>query len=129
MHVTLFNALAIAAGATLGAWGRWVLGLLMNHLVPTLPLGTLVANLAGGFLMGIALAFIQLGHLEISHWRLLVTTGFLGGLTTFSAFTGESLVLLQKQQYGWALLHTSSHVFGALVFAAIGFMLVNYLRS
>ena len=129
MQVTLLNALAIAMGATLGAWGRWGLGLAMNYLIPYFPLGTLVANLLGGLLMGIALACIQFGQLDSLHWRLMVTTGFLGGLTTFSAFTGESLVLLQKQQYGWALLHTSSHVFGALVFAAIGFMLVNYLRS
>lgn len=129
MHVTLLNALAIAVGATLGAWGRWMLGLAMNHLIPHFPLGTLVANLFGGLLMGIVLAFIQLGHLEIPHWRLMVTTGFLGGLTTFSAFTGESLVLLQKQHYGLALLHTSSHVLGALIFAGLGFMLVNYLRS
>lgn len=129
MHVTLFNALAIAAGATFGAWGRWVLGLAMNHFIPHLPLGTLAANLLGGLLMGMVLAFIQFGHLDMPHWRLMVTMGFLGGLTTFSAFTGESLVLLQKQHYGWALLHTSSHVLGALIFAGLGFMLVNYFRS
>lgn len=129
MNITLLNALAISVGASFGAWGRWLLGIGLNHLFPQLPLGTLIANLVGGLLMGMALAFIQFGHLEASHWRLLVTTGFLGGLTTFSAFTGESLLLLQKQQFGWALLHTSSHVLGALVFAGIGFVLVNYLRS
>lgn len=129
MQITLLNALAIAVGATFGAWGRWWLGLLFNHVFPQLPFGTLAANLVGGFLMGAVLALIQFGQLEALHWRLMITTGFLGGLTTFSAFTGESLLLLQKQQYGWALLHTSSHVLGALIFAGLGFALVNYCRS
>lgn len=129
MQFTLFNALAVAIGAMLGAWGRWWLGMAFNHWLPNLPLGTLLANWLGGFLMGVALALIQLGSLDAAYWRLLVTTGFLGGLTTFSAFTGESLLLLQKQQYGWALLHTSSHVLGALIFAGLGFALVNYCRA
>jgi CrcB protein len=129
MNITLLNALSIAIGASLGAWGRWLLGLMLNQLFPHLPLGTLITNLVGGFLMGIVLALLEIGHLEIAHWRLFVTTGFLGGLTTFSAFTGESLVLLQKQEYGWAIMHTSSHVLGALLCAAFGFWLMSQLRA
>jgi CrcB protein len=129
MNFTFIGALAIAVGATIGAWCRWLLGMMFNYLLPNLPLGTLFVNLMGGFLMGMILAWMSLGGLELQHQRLLLTTGFLGGLTTFSAFTGESLTLLQKQEYGWALLHASSHVFGALILAGLGFMLVVHLRS
>ncbi|NOT15468.1 MAG: fluoride efflux transporter CrcB [Methylotenera sp.] len=123
------NAAWIALGATLGAWARWGLGLVMNAILPNLPLGTLLANLSGGLLMGIALGLMSAGHLESQGLKLLITTGFLGGLTTFSAFTGESLLLLQKHAYSWAAIHISSHVFGALLMAAIGFALVQYIKG
>jgi CrcB protein len=123
------SALAIGLGAALGAWGRWGLGAMLNAVIPNLPLGTLVANLGGGLMMGVALGLIGLGSLDNQSLRLFVTTGFLGGLTTFSAFSGESLSLLQKQEYLWAAIHTSSHVFGALLMAALGYALVHYLRA
>lgn len=123
------NALAIALGATLGAWARWLLGMLFNQLLPNLPLGTLAANLIGGLLMGMTLGFVGLGKLDNDCLRLLITTGFLGGLTTFSAFTGESLTLLQKQEYLWAMLHTSSHVLGALFMAALGYSLIQFFKA
>src|SRR4029079_484482 len=93
--------LAVGVGAAVGAWLRWWLGVLLNPLVPTLPLGTLVANLVGGYLMGIAMGVVQHAQLLSPELRLLVTTGFLGGLTTFSAFSGEAAALLGQQQYGW----------------------------
>ncbi len=127
--INLMGALAVGAGAAIGAWVRWGLGLIFNTLLPNLPLGTLIANLSGGLMMGIALGLIGLGTIEHPNLRLLITTGFLGGLTTFSAFTGESLLLLQKQEYIWAVVHTSSHVFGALLMAAIGYTAVHYLRG
>lgn len=127
--VNVTNALWIALGATLGAWSRWGLGLAMNAALPHLPLGTLLANLTGGLLMGMFLGLVSLGQLEAQPLKLLLTTGFFGGLTTFSAFTGESLLLLQKHAYGWAAIHISSHVFGALLMAAIGFALVQWVRS
>lgn len=127
--INFTNALLIGLGATLGAWGRWGLGVALNALLPNLPLGTLAANLGGGFMMGLAIGLIGLGSIEHPSLRLFITTGFLGGLTTFSAFTGESLTLLQKHEYGWAALHASSHVFGALLMAAIGFAAVQYFRS
>lgn len=129
MNINFTNALAIAIGATLGAWSRWGLGLMFNAMLPNLPMGTLAANLGGGLMMGVALAYIGLGNLDSHSARLFITTGFLGGLTTFSAFTGESLTLLQKQEYCWAAIHTSSHVFGALLMAAIGYAVVHYLRG
>lgn len=129
MNINITNALAIAIGATLGAWCRWSLGMMFNALLPNLPLGTLAANLVGGLMMGVALALIGLGTIDSQSARLFITTGFLGGLTTFSAFTGESLTLLQKQEYYWAAIHTSSHVFGALLMAIIGYAIAQHLRG
>lgn len=127
--INFTSALLIGIGAALGAWSRWGLGIVFNAMLPNLPLGTLLANLSGGLMMGMALGLIGLGSIEHPSLRLMITTGFLGGLTTFSAFTGESLSLLQKNEYLWATLHASSHVFGALIMAAIGFAVVQYLRS
>ena len=118
--------LAVGGGAALGAWARWGLGIALNASI--LPLGTLIANLGGSLLMGMALAYFAStsAHDTI---RLLVMTGFLGGLTTFSAFSAEAFNFLQKQQYAWAAAHISSHVVGSLLMTALGFMLVNYLRN
>ncbi len=122
------NILAIGFGAALGAWSRWGLGLLLNTILPSFPLGTLAANLIGGLLMGIAMGLIGVGGLDVPSMRLFITTGFLGGLTTFSAFTGESLALLHKQDYILAMLHACSHVFGALLMAAVGVAFIQYLK-
>ena len=110
---------AIALGATLGAWLRWGLSLWLNARLENLPLGTLLANLGGGFMIGIAIAVFE-NFPELSpEWRLLVITGFLGGLTTFSTFSAESVLLLQRGAYGWALLHTGLHLLGSIA-ACIG---------
>ena len=122
------NILAIGAGAAMGAWIRWGLGLLLNVIFPSFPLGTLAVNLCGGLMMGLAMGLIGVGSLDNASLRLFITTGFLGGLTTFSAFTGESLALLHKQDYVLATLHTCSHVFGALLMAALGVALIEYLK-
>lgn len=118
--------IAVGGGAALGAWVRWGLGIALN--ATTLPMGTLIANLGGGLLIGMAMAYF-IGVSNQNELRLFVMTGFLGGLTTFSAFSAEAFSFLQKQQYAWAAAHISSHVIGSLVMTAIGFMLVHYLRS
>jgi CrcB protein len=118
--------LAVGGGAALGAWIRWGLGIALNASM--LPMGTLVANLSGGLLMGMALAYLANTSAQ-DPIRLLVMTGFLGGLTTFSAFSAEAFNFLQKQQYAWAAAHISSHVIGSLCMTAIGFMIVHHLRS
>jgi CrcB protein len=118
--------LAVGGGAALGAWVRWGLGVALNASM--LPMGTLIANLGGGLLMGMALAYF-VSTPNQNELRLFVMTGFLGGLTTFSAFSAEAFKFLQKQQYAWAAAHISSHVVGSLAMTAIGFMLVHYLRS
>ena len=113
------QALAVAVGAAAGALLRWGAGLALNARWAGFPLGTLLVNLVGGLLVGVALAWFESRPDE---WlRLLVVTGFLGGLTTFSAFSVESLLLLQRGQWGLAIAHTGVHVLGALACAAIGF--------
>jgi CrcB protein len=124
MSPTLGSIVGVGVGAALGAWLRWVLSLLLNPTHPHFPLGTWVANLAGGLLIGMALVWFD-RHPEIhAAWRLMAVTGFLGALTTFSTFSIESLVLLQRGQFGWAFLHSAGHLFGSLAAAAIGYRLM-----
>jgi CrcB protein len=111
------QALAVGAGAAAGALARWGAGLWLNPLWAGFPLGTLLVNCVGGLAVGAAWASLAPGG---TLWLLLVP-GFLGGLTTFSAFSGESLLLLQRGQFALALLHTSAHVLGALACAAAGY--------
>ena len=118
--------LAVGGGAAIGAWVRWGLGIALNASI--LPMGTLIANLGGGLLMGMALAYFASTSTHDT-LRLLVMTGFLGGLTTFSAFSAEAFSFLQKQQYAWAAGHIASHVVGSLLMTAMGFALVHYLRN
>ena len=110
---------AVAGGAAAGALLRWRTGVWLNAAWPGFPLGTLLVNLAGGLLVGIALAWFERSPDELL--RLLLVTGFLGGLTTFSAFSVESLLLVQRGQGLLAVGHTLAHVLGALGCAAIGY--------
>jgi CrcB protein len=119
------NALAVAAGAALGALARWQVGLMFNTRWTGFPLGTLLVNLVGGLLIGVALEWFGRQPNEVL--KLLLVTGFLGGLTTFSAFSGESLALLKHGQLGMALAHTLAHVVGALLAAWLGMKLVHTL--
>lgn len=116
---------AIGIGAALGAWLRYLLSLAMNAILPTLPLGTLVANLGGGFLIGIAVAVFGANADWSPAWRLFAVTGFLGGLTTFSTFSAESMLLLQEGRPGWALTHAAVHLLGALGCCFVGFALAR----
>lgn len=122
--MTFAGFFAVGAGAAIGAWLRWWLGIVLNPVFPTLPLGTLAANLVGGYLIGLAVA--MLSHFEAlpPEVRLLVTTGFLGGLTTFSTFSAEAATLLARQQLGWAGALVAAHVGGsiAMTFAGIASM-------
>jgi CrcB protein len=122
--VTFFGLLAVGGGAAVGAWLRWGLGMLLNPVFPTLPFGTLAANLIGGFLMGAALGVFDNFQALPPEVRLLLATGFLGGLTTFSTFSAEATTLLAREQFGWAAVLISAHVIGsiALTFAGIATM-------
>jgi CrcB protein len=117
----LNSILAICLGASLGAVLRWLLGLSLNSLFPAIPLGTLTANLVGGYLIGVAVALFAAYPALAPEWRLLVITGFLGGLTTFSTFSAEVVSLLQEGRMFWAGLTISAHVLGSLLMTLLGF--------
>ena len=119
----------VGAGAALGAWLRWGLSALLNPLLPHWPLGTLAANLLGGYLVGVAVAvFAHLPELSTA-WRLFIITGFLGGLTTFSSFSAETMNLITRAQYGAALLLAGAHLVGSLTMTAAGMLTVDVLRG
>jgi len=119
--------LAVFAGAGFGALLRWGLGVWLNPVFPTVPLGTVAANLGGGLLVGLAsAAFSQHAGLA-PEWRLFVITGFLGGLTTFSTFSVEVVTLIGRQEYGWALGTAGVHLFGSLALTAVGIVAARAL--
>jgi CrcB protein len=127
MGITAF--FAVGVGAAIGAWGRWGLSLVLNSLFPLLPFGTLLANLVGSYLMGISMGLISLGGLLSPELRLLITTGFLGGLTTFSTFSAESVTLLSRGAYGLASLHILAHLLGSLLMTALGLLTLQLLKQ
>jgi len=116
------SILAIALGAALGALLRWQLGSRLNSFFPTIPPGTLTANLIGAYVVGLGIAFFATYSAISPEWRLLVVTGFCGGLTTFSTFSAEITTLLQQGRVTWALAAVAVHVVGsvAMTFAGIG---------
>jgi len=120
---------AVGCGAAIGAWARWGLSIALNPLFPMLPMGTLAANLVGGFLMGVCMAII--GHFEAMspEVRLLLTTGFLGGLTTFSTFSAEATMLLTRGQLGWGAALVAAHVVGSIVCTIAGLALASALLA
>jgi len=125
----LQSLLAISLGASVGAISRWFLGVWFNQLFAHLPLGTLIANLVGGYLIGVAFAVFASHPSWPAEWRLLVITGFLGGLTTFSTFSIEVTQLLQQEKWGWALTAISLHVLGSLLMTIAGLATVLWLKQ
>ncbi len=120
---------AIGAGAMFGAWIRWVLGMLLNPVFPTVPLGTLAANLGGSFIMGLAMVLVAQSTAVSPELRLALMTGFLGALTTFSTFSAEIVTLIRRGEYLWAAGAVGAHVAGALLMTGLGILLAQALRS
>jgi CrcB protein len=119
--------LSVGVGAAIGAWLRWWLGIVLNPLFPTLPLGTLTANLVGGLLMGVAMELLTRHAVVPPEVRLLITTGFLGGLTTFSTFSAEIVTLLLRKEYLWGTIAIAGHVVGSLAMTILGILLMRAL--
>ncbi len=123
--VTLTQCAAVAIGSAGGALLRWGAGLAFNAGWSGFPLGTLLVNCVGGLLVGMAMVWFQRSPDELL--RLLWVTGFLGGFTTFSAFSAESLGLIQRGDWALALLHSVAHLLGALACTALGFWVARGL--
>lgn len=124
----LNSALLVAVGAACGAVLRWLFGLGLNGLFPAIPLGTLTSNLLGGYLMGIMIALLAMPLSHAPELRLLVVTGFLGGLTTFSAFSGEVARLLQQGRMGLAGVAIALHVIGSVTLTLLGIATIVMVR-
>ena len=123
--MSLASWLAVGGGAAVGAWLRWGLGIVLNPVFPTVPLGTLASNLIAGFLMGIAMELVTRNASMSPEIRLLMTTGFLGGLSTFSAVSAEIVTLLSHKEYLWGVLAISAHVVGSVVLTILGICAVR----
>jgi CrcB protein len=120
---------AVGSGAAVGAWMRWGLGIALNPVFPTVPLGTLAANLIGGLLMGFAMELMTRHAVLPPEAQLLVTTGFLGGLTTFSTFSAEVVTLLLRREWLWGSVAIGGHVVGSLALTIVGILLVRTLYA
>jgi len=121
--------LVVGAGAAIGAWMRWWLGIMLNATLPALPLGTLAANLIGGYLIGLFMGIFAVASTFPPEVRLFIVTGLLGGLTTFSTFSAEAVTLLTRGQYGWATTHILVHVLGSLVMTGMGLFTIQLIRG
>jgi len=121
--------LAVAVGGMIGCLFRWVLAMFLNRYLPTLPPGTLAANLIGCYIIGMAVAFFIAYPHFAPEWRLFVTTGFCGGLTTFSTFSAEVVMLLQSGRTAWAMGAVAAHLFGSLLMTVAGMATVIWLKA
>lgn len=125
----IYSLIAIGLGAACGAILRWALGLWLNATVPELPLGTLSANLLGGYLIGLAMAFFLQNPALSPEWRLFIITGFLGGLTTFSTFSAETVTLLLRGQYLWGAGIIAAHLAGSLLMTILGIQTFKWMQG
>ena len=128
----MYQVIAICIGACAGALARWQLGLWLNPIAiagTVLPWGTLAANLIGGYLVGVCVAVFQAMPELDPTWRLLLVTGFLGALTTFSSFSAEVVAMLGQQRYAMALVTAGLHLLGSLALTVIGMRSVSFFLT
>jgi CrcB protein len=125
----VYGFVSVGVGAAIGAWLRWWLSNALNPIVPMLPLGTLASNLVGGYLIGLVLGYIEHFQTLSPELRLLITTGFLGGLTTFSTFSAESTALLMRQEFAWAGILIGGHVIGSILMTLLGVGTIALLKN
>jgi len=125
----LSTLLAVFIGGGVGSVARWYVSLKMNGISPVLPLGTLTVNLVGAFIIGLGIAiFSRMTHLD-PVWKLLLTTGFCGGLTTFSTFSLELVYMLQDGRFAAALLNILLNLAGSVAMTLLAFMLVSWFTA
>jgi CrcB protein len=127
--MTPYGFLAVGIGGALGCWLRWVLGIAFNPLFPNMLMGTLAANLTGGYLIGVAIEYFTHHDSLPPELRLFVIVGFLGGLTTFSSFSAEAVELLADKQLGWAFVMVASHLLGSLAMTWLGILSMRSLHA
>ena len=127
--MTAYGFIAVGVGGALGCWLRWLLGIALNPLLPSMLMGTLASNLVGGFLIGLAVEyFIQNDSLPLE-LRLFVIVGFLGGLTTFSSFSAEAVGLIANRELGWAFVLVTAHLIGSLAMTWLGILSMRALHA
>jgi len=127
--MTPYGFLAVGIGGALGCWLRWVLGIAFNPLFPNMLMGTLAANLTGGYLIGVAIEYFTHHDSLPPELRLFVIVGFLGGLTTFSSFSAEAVELLADNHLGWAFVMVASHLLGSLAMTWLGILSMRSLHA
>jgi len=127
--LTSINFLAVAVGAVAGAWLRWLLGLWLNRHVETLPWGTFAANMLGGYLIGLVLGVVAAHPDWPPFWRLLLVTGFLGALTTFSTFSAETIAFIEEGRLGMAVSYSGLSLAGSLLLTYLGLLTAQSLRA
>lgn len=123
------SILAVSLGASAGALFRWQLGVRFNPLFPTIPVGTLLANLIGGFLVGMAIGYLSRAPDLAPEWRLFIVTGVCGGLTTFSTFSAEVVALHQQGLIGWAFGAIAVHLIGSILMTFAGMITIYRLKG
>jgi len=123
------NFFYIGLAAAMGAWSRWGIGILLNAMHPVFPLGTLTANLVGGYFMGISMGAFELFNDLSPDLKIIINIGFFGGLTTFSAFTAEVFQLLQKNEFVASLTLVALHVIGSLLMAYLGWLSISFIKQ
>ena len=119
----------MAIGGTIGCLLRWFLAIFLNRYLAAIPPGTLAANLIGCYVIGMAIAFFAVYPQVAPEWRLFITTGFCGGLTTFSTFSAEIVILLQSGRTAWALGAVAAHLLGSLLMTFAGIASVMWLKA
>ena len=123
------NFLYIGVAAAIGGWSRWGIGILLDTLHPIFPIGTLTVNLVGGYLMGVSMGLFEFFSDLSPDLKLIINIGFLGGLTTFSAFTAEIFQLLQKNELVSSLTLIALHVVGSILMAYLGWLTVGFIKQ
>jgi CrcB protein len=126
---TLTNFVVIGVGAALGAWSRWGLGMWLNAGPDRFPVGTFVANLGGSYLIGLAVAWTLLNPDWSTPLRLMLVTGLLGALTTFSTFSAETVIFFHEDRLGLGLIYAGSSLVGCLLMTALGWWTLTSLRA